>query len=218
MLTQNDFQTHGYIVSGNGQQPPEVTYGNTPHHRLRKTNYYGHTAGNSNFPGLMQINITAGTDTIYLPYYQSQVSSVRLPTNGPSFFVTDNMSGCAFYIAKGNANDLVVFHANSQLGSDQATMVANPPSFQSRHAANELDTLVKNALPNHSGGLRVVYVLSKAVYLANIVALASNGSEFLGGTTIAGWRTGTNWEFWFQNWGTVRGGATRLLRAKKFYG
>jgi hypothetical protein len=48
--------------------------------------------------------------------------------------------------------------------------------------------------------------------------LASNGSEFLGGTTIAGWRTGTNWEFWFQNWGTVKGAATRLLRAKKFYG
>ncbi len=37
---------------------------------------------------------------------------------------------------------------------------------------------------------------------------------FLGGTTVAGWRNGGDWEFWYQNWGSVNGSGVKLLKAK----
>lgn len=216
-ITINDFQTNAYQVQ-NTQNVVEVTYGpNDDHHRVRKNNYFGTNVIAGNIVGTRLIKIVAGTDTVFLPYYQSKIASVRLPSAGPDFFITDNMSGCALFIGKGPGGDLVVFHANSQQGSDQATMDAHAPSFQSRAALREIDTQMQTAKPHHST-LQIVCSLTKPTYLANVDQLASTGANFLGGTTIAGWRTGTLWEFWYQNWGQVGGsGGVRLLKARKFY-
>lgn len=216
-ITINDFQNYAYQVQ-NTQNLVEQTYGtNDQHHRVRKNHHYGTNVVGGNIVGTRLIKIVAGTDTVFLPYYQDKIASVRLPTAGPDFFITDNMSGCALFIGAGPHGDLVVFHANSQTGSDQKTMDENVPSFQSRKALKEIDDQMKFAVPHHST-LRLVCSLTKPTYLANVDQLTGTGKDFLGGTTIAGWRTGTTWEFWYQNWGQVGGsGGVRLLKARKFY-
>ena len=217
MVSLAEFRSEGYLV-GSTVAPPEQTYGvGDPHHRSRKNNYYTHLVTNSQYPGLKKITVsTGGTDTVYLPYYQRQISSVHLPTAGPTFFVTDNMSGCAFFVARYTDGSLVVFHGNSQSGSDEATMGPAAVNHQTVAATNELTTLFNNARPHHPGAV-LVRTLMKTEYLGAVATTHATGSQFLGGTTIAGWRSGTAWEFWYQNWGSVRGSATGPLFAKKFY-
>ena len=170
-------------------------------------------------PNIYNLDLNAGTDTVFLPYYPDQVASVRLPSSGARFFVTSNLSGCAIYIGINNNNQVVVIHSNSQTGSSKAIMDANRPSYQSGTAAGELDLYAQTAKNNHGGAVRIVSVLSKAQYLRDIDGMAANGGYFLGGTTVAGWRAGgtNNWQFHFQVWGAVRGGTTRVLACREFY-
>lgn len=217
MLTLAEFQTNAYTVNRNHAKVTEIVYHDT-HSRERAANYFGHAISNSQYPNVKSIDITAGTDTVYLPYYQDRVASVKLPTTGPSRFFTDNMSGCAFYLGQKNDGTLVAFHANSQAGSSEAELANKPPSFQSEKAARQLDTLVRTASNDYSGGVKILCVLSKTRYLAKINARASTASKFIGGTTIAGFRTGTNWEFWFQNFGSTSGSAVGLIHVEKFFG
>jgi hypothetical protein len=214
MITKANFQAQGYFVNSNNQPVSEHVVGT---HHLLNNNYYSHQDAVSGYAGLRDIKIIPGNDTVYLPYYQSQVASIRLPTTAPAFFVTANLAGCAVYIGQAAPSQLVVFHANSQKGSDQATMSVHPPSYQHPDAIKELDGLIESAKVSYPG-IKIIAVLSKATYLSNVDALAKYGSDFLGGTTVAGWRTGQNWEFWYQNWGHVPGQPTRLLYARKFFG
>jgi hypothetical protein len=62
-----------------------------------------------------------------------------------------------------------------------------------------------------------VRTLMKSEYLGALGNTVREGKDFLGGTTIAGWRTGANWEFWFQNWGSIQGSPPGLLYVKQFY-
>jgi hypothetical protein len=221
MVSIAEFQNNAYEVSVavGTSKPVEMVNGN--HHRVRKANYFSHQQTAGRFQGIKGIQIIDGNDTVYLPYYQSKIASVQMPTAGPDFFVTDNLSGCAIYIGTRPGGELVVFHANSQLGSSQAQMSGKLPSHQSIPAVQELDRLAREGRANHNnpglGAVTIVRVLSKAEYLANVDQLTTNGDNFLGGTTVAGWRTGTSWEFWYQNWGSVSGAVSRLLRARQFY-
>ncbi|WP_144186149.1 hypothetical protein [Elioraea rosea] len=219
-ITINDFQNTCYDVAlANGVQVSEQLYGtNNEHHFVKNGSTFRSHVVASPYPGLRRIEIIAGNDTVFLPYYQDQIASVRLTNAGPDFFITANMSGCALFIGRESpTNHLVVFHANSQIGSDKATMDAHAPSHQSMQALGAIDTLVATAKPNFPA-MRLVCSLTKPTYLANVDQLTNSGGNFLGGTTIAGWRTGTTWEFWYQNWGQVNGtGGVRLLKARKFY-
>jgi hypothetical protein len=132
--------------------------------------------------------------------------------------VTDNLSGCAIYIGKRTDGELVVFHSNSQTDSNAAIMSIRLPSYQSPTALQELDGHVQGAKPHHANNVQIVAVLTKLSYLSNVDASAATGADFLAGTTVAGWRKGGNWEFWYQNWGSVNGSGAKLLKAKKFYG
>jgi len=221
MVSVAEFQNNAYEVSVEQGTSVPVEVVNGKHHRLRKNNYFSHQQTAGRFQGIKGIKIIDGNDTVYLPYYQSQIASVQMPTAGPDFFVTDNLSGCAMYIGTRPGGDLVVFHANSQLGSSKTQMSGKLPSHQSTGAVQELDQLARDGRANHNnpglGGVTIVRVLSKAEYLGNVDQLTTNGDNFLGGTTVAGFRNGTNWEFWYQNWGSVSGAGARLLRARRFY-
>jgi len=218
MVSLESFKNNAYLVGAlPSTTPPEQTYGvNDPHTRFRKENYYGHVVGNSNFPGIRKINIGPGSDTVYLPFYQNRVTSVHLPSSGPFFFVTDNMSGCAFGIAEYDDDSLVVFHANTTDGSSQAEMQGRKTNHQSAAVSGKLGGLIGGARKHH-GGSRIVRTLLKSEYLSEVSSVAGNTENFTGGTTIAGWRNGSDWEFWYQNFGSVSGSASGLLFARKFY-
>jgi len=221
MITINDFQTNGYVVPMPQTNETVTNNGVATHHKQIYGQRFASAQGTLAYaPCVYNLNLNAGTDTVFLPYYQDQAASVRLPGTGPVlFFVTSNLSGCAIYIGVNNNNRLIVTHSNSQTGSDRLTMDNNVPSYQSRRAIRELDLYAQNARNNHGGAVRTVFVLTKAVYLGALDALAANGGQWLGGTTVAGWRTPNtnNWQFHYQVWGSVRGGPVQLVRSREFY-
>ena len=62
--------------------------------------------------------LNAAGDTIFLKYFDDHITSIVLPTPAPAgvtFFVTDNLTGCRFYVDRitGGGNGLVVYHANT---------------------------------------------------------------------------------------------------------
>jgi hypothetical protein len=227
MITLQQFQTTPYRVNLVTAVDEQVYNGSVPendlqveHHRVRHDKWFSSVDAPGMYVGVRNLNIGAGNDTVYLPYYVGMISSVKLPDGaGPNFFVTDNMSGCAFYIGRNPAGDLYAFHANSQQGSSAAVMKSERPSFQGPTAANELDGQVTYARRHH-GPMTIVGGISKSAYLHPVDAVATRGDQFNGSTAIAGWRNGTQWEFWFQNWGAVGGiaGAVQLIACRKFFG
>lgn len=214
MLTEAQFQSVALMVTREpGLAVKEDVTGN--HHKSHAGNTFGHDVGRSQFEGVSAIKIKAGTDAVYLPYYQDKIASVVLPDTGPSVFVTDNMSGCCLYIDQQANGQLVVFHANSQLGSSEAVMAGKPPSYQTESAAKALDALVQ-AARNDYANLKSVGILSKSRYLSNVDRMAATAADFVGGTTIVAFRQGANWEFWYQNFGSIKGAKTTLLHVEKF--
>jgi hypothetical protein len=215
MLTEAQFQGVALMVTREpGVTVKEAVVGN--HHKSSAGNTFSHDVGKSQYEGVSEIRIKAGTDTAYLPYYQDKISSIVLPDTGPSVFVTDNMSGCCLYIDRQANGQLVVFHANSQLGSSQAVMAGKPPSYQTESATKALDALVQAARRDHAN-LTSIGILSKSRYLSKVDKLAKTADDFLGGTTIVAFRKGKNWEFWYQNFGSIKGGKAALLHAEKFF-
>jgi hypothetical protein len=212
------------IKIGSTINPPETKTGR--HHIQNPANRCSFVLKPSEFPGVKKAEIVVGVNSIYLPYYPREIASIRLPTNGPTFFFTDNMSGCAFFIDRFQNGDLVVYHANSLEGSDKVTMEAHVPSYQSRKAVGELGSLYFAARSSYPGA-----VPDKALYKTEYLKIVdvamrirhatkeiddTTGKHYLGATTIIGFRNGAKWDFWFQNWMQVRG-KVQVVYHKKFY-
>lgn len=224
MITILDFQTTAYKVSMPETRETVRSHGSATHHKQDYGQRFSATDGGSVLGGGLhpiyhKLDLNPGNDTVFLPYYANQAASVRLPASGPvQFFVTSNLSGCAIYIGVNNHGRLVVVHSNSQTGSDKATMEANPPNFQLGGAVTELDRWARYARDNHHSGLEFVSVLSKARYLKAVNALC-RVNEWMGGVTVAGWRTlnTNNWQFRYQVYGSINNAPIRLVACEEFY-
>jgi hypothetical protein len=169
-------------------------------------------------------NRIAGGNTIYLPFYPNHITSFRLTNPAPigvTFFYTDNLSGCRFFIDTiGGSNDLIVYHANTTHNTSGANAWAD---VQLPAAGNTLTTLRTNA---RGDGPYAGLLLNNAAILdmpryfrqagleerrkgqgpqgRNAPALAPAGRnrpQFLGGCFVCGFYSLAGWEFWFQSWG-----------------
>src|SRR5262245_37433213 len=124
MITLTEFKSKGWVVPMPNTN--EVVRGK--HHKQSYGQAFDSTQRSLQYaPCVYNMTLVPGTDTVFLPYYQDQCASVRLPSHGPRFFVTSNLSGCAVYIGKNNNDRLVVIHSNSQSDSGQAVMDSNRP-------------------------------------------------------------------------------------------
>lgn len=166
----------------------------------------------------------AGT-TIYLPYNDDKITSVRLPNPAPAgvnFFLTANMSGCKFFVDTiAGGNDLMVYHANTHQHGSPAHN--SPVNFQTPAALAILDNMHVNAQADYAAAphnlvLNNVASLAKQAYYlqgahaeqrkANQgrgLALPGNvlaGPEFAGGCSLMGFYNG-GWHFHYQTWGGV---------------
>lgn len=161
----------------------------------------------------------AGGDTIYLHYENNHISSVRLPCPAPAgidLFVTDNMSGCRFFVdTVAGSNDLVVYHANTRLHSagplaDCDTQTAAATNLLTQLRTNAAAEYNPDVLANASdcakpaycrrAGLGERYLAQQGFVGTNPIA-ARQAASFVGGTTILGFPAAGSWEFWFQTWG-----------------
>ena len=175
-----------------------------------------------------------GGDSIYLPFYADHISSIRLPVPAPAgvtFFWTDNLSGCRFFVdtIPGN-NDLVVYHANTTHNS------AGPDAWsdiQTAAAGTDLDNMRINARNDGPyAGLNLAHAasLDMPTYFRlpgmeerrKGTGIQSRGApttsrnrtrpQFSGGCFVCGFFNAGNWEFWYQTWGDY--GYTRPGYAK----
>lgn len=214
-LSRTQFQTDPLLVSNSGVAVNNVFNTVNKHRRYTRGQTFGHTIGPSHLPNIKKLSVTAGTDLVYLPFAQDEISSMILPNRGPRVFITDNMSGCCVYIGKRASGRLVVFHANTQIGSSEAEMTGKPAHHQSSDALVQLDTLMRSAI-SEVGVVRVVAGCSKAAYNGS-VGRNYTTDEFLGGTTIAGFRRGGGWQFWYQTWGSVGGNPSAMLDCREIW-
>jgi hypothetical protein len=216
MLDKNTlYTTPLFLIAGDAAGARQSGIG-TDEHKVYFTRSCGHTVTTTQaYPNVYKLEVGAGTDTIYLPFFNEKISSIEVPTTGPSVFLTDNLSGCAVIVARHGNGNLVVFHANTTEGSDEKTMKSHKPSYQSPKALSILENLKRTAMGRYTG-LTLLGALYKSQYNAGVDAMTKKASGFQGGTLAAGFRTGTTWKFYFQTFGSVGGSATRILDRGKW--
>lgn len=215
-LTKNTLYTTPLVLVPTDSVKLKESSIGTDEHKVYFPLTCGHTVTNTQmYPGVYKLEVEAGNDTIYLPFTNEKITSVELPTAGPSVFLTDNLSGCAVIVGRIPGGSLVVFHANTTAGSDERTMANRKPTYQSSKALAILNNLRRVAV-NRYARLTILGTLYKKDYLSAVNGLAKKGSEYNGGTLVAGFRTGTTWKFYYQTFGSVKGSATNILGRGKW--
>jgi len=150
---------------------------------------------------------------LYLPYHENCITSLVIPTNldkSVSYFITDALSGCNFFIDELPNGDLVCYHANAKQFSPQEKVVRANPAATSDLAEGTMDGLHTNAVRSQFPEATPLRRLQASEYYAKPQAEVElqrkhrTGVEFFGGTTLMGFRVpdGT-WEFWFQTYGRI---------------
>lgn len=159
-------------------------------------------------------------DTIYLSYFQNEISSVRLPVPAPAGVtkvLTDALSGCMFFVDSINgSNDLIVYHANARMHSPPGNLSGTHPMTELPAAATMLTGLYHAAQGDYQTAppagpglvLNGAGSVNKPVYnlQAQNEVNRKNGQgrtsvEFLGGTIVVGFWNGTDWEIYWQTYG-----------------
>lgn len=175
--------------------------------------YYGAT--------LVTLALNAAGDSVYLPYGQGEVHSVRLPGPGPAAagvtcFLTAGISGCRLYIDRViGTNDIIVYHANA-LGVGGG--VANPMTMDVEgpglpQALDNLHALARvywtTPAPGGAGlNLQTIGTLGRNAYNASAVREMQRKLDdgrtqvnFFGGTTVVGELTPAGWQMYWQTYG-----------------
>lgn len=157
-------------------------------------------------------------DTYYLKYFDDEVTSMRLPCPAPAgvtFFMTDNMSGCRFYVDRiTGSNDLIVYHVNThqhsagpladadvQTGAANGVLNAMHNAAQADYAPLVLNNIAACAMPTYFGAGGMAERRKRLQGRQG--TLPGQNPKFLGGCTIVGFPVGNTWEFWYQTWGDV---------------
>lgn len=157
-------------------------------------------------------------DAYYLKYFDDEVTSMRLPCPAPAgvaFFMTDNMSGCKFYVDRiAGSNDLIVYHVNThqhtagaladadvQTGAANGVLDGMHNAAQGDWAPLALHNVAQCAMPTYFGAGGQAERRKRLQGRQG--ALAGQNPKFLGGCTIVGFPAGNTWEFWYQTWGDV---------------
>ncbi len=161
-------------------------------------------------------------DTIYLKYFDEEITSVRLPCPAPAgvtLFVTDTLTGCKFFVDTiAGSTDLMAYHANTHQFSAGAGADCDA---QTPGASGVLDQLHTDAVNDY---LAHGIVLNNAANCAKPTYYGAGGqaerqkrvdgrgqgptfqagqATFAGGCTIVGFPVGNTWQFYYQVYGTV---------------
>jgi hypothetical protein len=158
------------------------------------------------------------------------------------YFFTDNLSGCAVYVAQeGGTNDFVVFHANAR--ATQGTSGDGPATTQLRAmrdaAIHDYAGWLGHTV-TYRGGIEKATYFTQALqnYTARKTGEGRTNVQTMGeGCNVVGFRISGAWQFWYQtwalvsydrpdkSWGSMTKGATRtaalgqgkVLAAARFY-
>lgn len=215
-LTEVTFQRWPLTVAvGNGVKVGRRVHDDT--HLISGGKQHGHELlQTGNYKGMWKVRITPGTGTVFLPFEANKVTSVLVPHLNRTLFLTENLSGCCFCVGRNSQGTLVAFHANALKKSAGRDSTGRFINWQHDDVEAELVRLMRQAMDENSVQ-HIDYWCDKPDYLKG-AADRFGRAGFSGGTTIAGFNSGTKWSFWFQTWGTSRGGNTvRMIECRKFW-
>lgn len=161
-------------------------------------------------------------DAYFLKYFDDEITSIRLPCPAPAgvdFFVTDNLSGCKFYVDTiAGSNDLIVYHANTHqhtaggaadadFQTPQATAILDNlhTAAQNDYAGLVLHNVAQCGMPTyfHEAGVLERRKRQQGRLPSGMNPAPGAGPKFMGGCTIAGFPNGGSWDFYFQAWGDL---------------
>ena len=148
------------------------------------------------------------------------VAELGIVSPGP-----DNLSGCSIFIDRTAAGAIVVYHANRQ-GADYSPTVEQRRNFSFerevavavKHVQHDTAQLATYAGATHLGSLFKKRYMSHAAQHEAILRFGGQGDTTVYGTTVAGFRRGGNWLFWYQTWKCDMGGNNyAVIKAEQFY-
>lgn len=217
-ITPKSLWNEGLMVGPPDVAPAMTFVQASRHYKINAGQTHAVQLSPGQFPNTRKLKIIGGGDTVYLPYFQDAAASVELPNAGPTFFVTDNMSGCRFVLAQKLNGSLVVLHLNSQLKSGKTDMEGKAANYQHGDTKSALNSYQTTSVPE-AGGAQVLLTVSKTDYLSDIAAFSAFKSkqEWLGGTTFVGFRDATGWSFYYQVWGSLGGSAVQVWQVRKVW-
>ncbi len=151
-------------------------------------------------------------DTVYLPYAQNFIYSVRLPVAGAPNVVTANLSGCRIYVDRiVGTNEVIMYHANSlAMGGGNNPLHQN---IETGPLLTALDLMYTNARAYYTGAphnlnLQGVATLGRNTYNNCVVheVMRKQGQnrtqvDFFGATTVCGVFNGGQWQMHWQTHG-----------------
>ncbi|HEY4303474.1 MAG TPA: hypothetical protein VGM82_03345 [Gemmatimonadaceae bacterium] len=189
-------------------------------------------AGNANLRTIAGTTAFANGDTMYLPFTNDHITSIRLPVPAPAgvqFFMTDNLSGCKIFVDTiAGSNDIIVYHANTTANTSGPLAWAD---FQQPAAGNTLDgyhaaargdypALVLNnggsvAMPRYfqtpgleerrkDGQGRGATALERQPRNFGGNQVTRTRPAFAGGCFVCGFPVAGGWQIYFQTWGSVQ--------------
>ncbi|WP_225408474.1 hypothetical protein [Stigmatella hybrida] len=153
----------------------------------------------------------AANQSVFLEFYPNQITSCRLPAGGlVSYFFTAQLSGCAIFVDQLPAGDVIVYHANAMRFSlPQAQAQAQPLDYETPNAVNYLNALHAHARAHYPGAVNLGSTF-KSAYNAAVATEAQrkrnqlrSNVDFVGGTSVFGFKVAGVWEFYYQTWGYV---------------
>lgn len=150
-------------------------------------------------------------DTVFLPYGQGEIHSIRLPSTGagPVCFITAGMSGCkAFIDTIAGSTDLIVYHANC-IGVGNGLMNVESPALTLALAGQRAAARAYWTVAPHNLVLAAANEFGRAVY-GNAAVNEENRKRaqdranvmYIGGTTVIGELVGGYWHFCWQTYGS----------------
>lgn len=179
-------------------------------------------------PGAKQITFSDPVghhEAAYLPYIDNTISSIAFDNSVNRFF-TDNLSGCSIFV-DAKVGTIIAYHANVQDGLHKPTVEeAKDPVFEKGISIAMKTRYHVKAKLSYPGTVEVCS-LFKSRYndrnrgYARFAGLSDSRRGRVGatvdgfGTTVAGFRTGAGWEFWYQTW-AYSGGITSVIKAECF--
>jgi hypothetical protein len=183
--------------------------------------------------------LAAGGDTIFLKYFDEEITSIRLPCPAPgavTLFLTDNLTGCKIYVDQiAGGNDLIVYHANTHQHSGGPLADANVQTANAINLLNQMHTDAQADYASFGVVLNNLADCDRPTYFgecgnaerrkrnqgrgpgARSRSTPGAPAQFMGGCTIAGFPSGNTWQFWYQTWGTVDYDRPDISKAKAFF-
>jgi hypothetical protein len=183
----------------------------TEHHKVTPRRFNISTGPyGDNMTKIDRDNYDANGNTIFLPYGENKIFSVRIAANSTvKILLTAGLSACTIYVDKRNNNDIYFYHANAK---DSQQQDLNDPTFLHQDAKDYMDAAHTQARIDYGIQHQIAQSakLTMETYYQPLLdeierkegqGRVVNRAHAGGGCTVIGFKDGNVWKFGYQTYG-----------------